>query len=290
MGDLVLKGATSGQITLTPTAVAGTNTLTLPAATGTVAYASSTNGAITATNILQGTTSVTGAVGLTSTAFGVLHQCTGTSADYTITLPAVSGNAGKIIGFQMSTALTKLVTIDGNGSETIDGSLTRIMWAGETATLYCDGTAWTKIAGKTIPMIGSLTVNATQSVATATDTKKTLGATQSVDNGVPSMSDTANSKITAKRPGKYTLFGSTRISNISVAANMETRVYYNGSELTIASRVNSSGDWPACAVSIGYTLAVGDYIELYAKQYTGVNQTYGNVAENILTVTELPQW
>ncbi len=34
MGDLVLKGATSGQITLTPTAIAGTNTLTVPAKTG----------------------------------------------------------------------------------------------------------------------------------------------------------------------------------------------------------------------------------------------------------------
>jgi len=36
MGNLTLNGATSGQITLAPTAVAGTNTLTLPAATGTV--------------------------------------------------------------------------------------------------------------------------------------------------------------------------------------------------------------------------------------------------------------
>jgi len=36
MGDLVLKGGTSGQITLTPTAVAGTNTLTLPARTGNI--------------------------------------------------------------------------------------------------------------------------------------------------------------------------------------------------------------------------------------------------------------
>ena len=36
MGDLALAGATSGTITLTPTAVAGSNTLTLPAATGTV--------------------------------------------------------------------------------------------------------------------------------------------------------------------------------------------------------------------------------------------------------------
>ena len=42
MGDLVLKGATSGQITVTPTAVAGTNTLTLPAVTGTVVTTGST--------------------------------------------------------------------------------------------------------------------------------------------------------------------------------------------------------------------------------------------------------
>ena len=36
MGDIALAGATSGSITLTPTAVAGSNTLTLPAATGTI--------------------------------------------------------------------------------------------------------------------------------------------------------------------------------------------------------------------------------------------------------------
>ena len=35
MGNLTLQGATSGQITLTPTAVAGTNTITFPAGTGT---------------------------------------------------------------------------------------------------------------------------------------------------------------------------------------------------------------------------------------------------------------
>ena len=36
MGNLVLSGATSGSITLEPTAVAGTTTLTLPAANGTI--------------------------------------------------------------------------------------------------------------------------------------------------------------------------------------------------------------------------------------------------------------
>jgi hypothetical protein len=48
MGDLVLKGATSGQITLTPTGVAGTNTLTLPARTGNI-ITSADSGTVTQT-------------------------------------------------------------------------------------------------------------------------------------------------------------------------------------------------------------------------------------------------
>lgn len=36
MGSVTLNGATSGQLTVSPPAVAGTNTLTLPASTGTV--------------------------------------------------------------------------------------------------------------------------------------------------------------------------------------------------------------------------------------------------------------
>lgn len=43
MGDLKLNGATSGTITLTPTAVAGTNTITLPANTGTAITTGSTS-------------------------------------------------------------------------------------------------------------------------------------------------------------------------------------------------------------------------------------------------------
>lgn len=40
MGDIVLNGATSGSITVTPTAIAGSTTITLPATSGTVALSS----------------------------------------------------------------------------------------------------------------------------------------------------------------------------------------------------------------------------------------------------------
>jgi hypothetical protein len=54
MGDLVLKGATSGQITLTPTGVAGTNTLTLPARTGNI-ITSADSGTVTGTMLASAT-------------------------------------------------------------------------------------------------------------------------------------------------------------------------------------------------------------------------------------------
>lgn len=59
MGDVVLKGATSGQITLTPTAVAGTSVLTLPATTDTVVCKATTD---TLTNKTLTSPTITGAV------------------------------------------------------------------------------------------------------------------------------------------------------------------------------------------------------------------------------------
>lgn len=79
------------------------------------------------------------------TTFDTVYKCTGTSADYTVTLPAVSGNSGKFMCFRGGTSaeLTKVVTIDGNGSEKIQTARLSIalLWD-EFLVLYCDGTQW----------------------------------------------------------------------------------------------------------------------------------------------------
>lgn len=59
MGNVTLAGATSGQITLAPTAVAGTNTLTLPAATGTIIYGTQPSGTLVGTTDTQTLTNKT---------------------------------------------------------------------------------------------------------------------------------------------------------------------------------------------------------------------------------------
>lgn len=87
---------------------------------------------------------VTGAVVLDSTAFGKWHQCSGTTAGYTITLPTAIGNEGKMIlikGSGDSTVLNQVVTIDGDGTERIDNYFTRSISTGGHISLVANVTA-----------------------------------------------------------------------------------------------------------------------------------------------------
>ncbi len=66
---------------------------------------------------------------------------------YTITLYASSGNSGKVLRFKKTTSDFSVLTIDGNGSETIDGvTTTTLNTFGEEVTLVCDGSNWFVIA------------------------------------------------------------------------------------------------------------------------------------------------
>jgi len=69
MADIVLNGDTSGAITVSAPAVAGTNTLTLPASTGTLATTADVNAVVTGKilQVLQGT--LTTSVSTTSTSY-----------------------------------------------------------------------------------------------------------------------------------------------------------------------------------------------------------------------------
>jgi hypothetical protein len=252
----------------------------------------SLTGVVTAYNQIGSNIAITGAYTMGANSFGNLHFCSGTTADYTLTLPAVSGNTGRIVTIQMSNTLTKLVTVDGNGSEMIDGALTRIMWANESCVLYCDGTAWRKVGGRSIPMVGAITPSATQTISNNTDTKRTgMNTTFGADNGVPGMSDTTNSRVVIQRPSKYRVGGAWRISNIGSGANMEVRLYISGAEYFINSRVNATGDWPVLQVFSTYAhTTTGEYWELYCKHFVGSNQTAFNSQDTFILVEEIPQW
>lgn len=90
---------------------------------------------------------ITGAGNLT---ISRMHVCSGTTADYTVTLPAVAGNTGKLVGIRGSTALTKIVTIDGNGAEKVDNQDTILLLAGMSYVFLCDGIGWFVVSNRSV--------------------------------------------------------------------------------------------------------------------------------------------
>lgn len=65
-------------------------------------------------------------------------------ASFTFTLPTAVGNSGKKLTFiRTDNDLAKTITLDGNGSETIGGALTRLMHTqNESWVIYSDGSNW----------------------------------------------------------------------------------------------------------------------------------------------------
>ena len=88
---------------------------------------------------------------------GGFIRFSGLSADVTLTLPAVSGLAGFTVTFA-NTDGTYGVTVDGNGSETIDGFTTRKTFGSDPVTLFCDGTAWYTMSGTWLYFSGNQTI------------------------------------------------------------------------------------------------------------------------------------
>ena len=240
--------------------------------------------------------SVTGAVTAT---IGNLHHCTGTSADYTVTLPAASGNTGKLLGFRMgsASALTKFVTLDGNASETIDGATTRVMWMKETAILYCDGSNWFKIAGNTIAMSAGIYLNASQvNIANSTVTKINC-ATLNFDT-TGAIADTTNNRLTVKRPSVYTISGKVQGcgNNGSAAMDSASRVssllFVNGAQVSASECSGTSGSYPCSTAVTTLSLVATDYAELYFQHNAGSNRgVYGSAGKECqISIVEVPQW
>lgn len=69
--------------------------------------------------------------------------CDASSAAITVNLPAAADSAGFVYYIKKVDSSSNTVTIDGNGSETIDDSASQIITSQyDCITVVCDGTQW----------------------------------------------------------------------------------------------------------------------------------------------------
>jgi len=229
-------------------------------------------------------------ISITTTAtatLGAMHVCSGTSADYIVTLPTAVGNANKFMSFRMSTALTKIVTLDANGTETINDALTRIMHAGESAILISDGVQWLKTSGVSIPLIAKSHRNSSNQSGVASATWTPLVSDAQV-SGPTAMWDAANTRLKCIRPGNYNLTAFAQsVTTITDAWYLSCSV--NGGSF---SDYPSAGAFAASLVaSRPYIMSLNDYAQpaVYVIQ-SGTTTWYGSPVPNSIVVQEIVTW
>lgn len=241
-------------------------------------------------------TSITGTTTIANATCGGTYLVTGTSANYAITLPLISDHSGCVLAFNMSTALTKLVTITAAGSDTIDGSATRVMFAGESATIVNNGTYWVKMSGKTIPMVCKMTNDTdAQSIADTSYVKVELDTI--VKDNTGAMASIANDNCVIRRPGDYLVFArASWLSTSSASIYHVARIYYNA-----AANIYSNSTSPAGSAADGQYvseisgtltgLVATDTIDFRVLQATGgsLGLVVASTDEK-LSVIEVPSW
>lgn len=240
---------------------------------------------------------VSAATTLVAAAFGRMHVCSGTTASYDVTLPAASGNVGRLLGFRMSPDLTEIVTLRGAGSDLIDGLAARPMWAEETALLYCTGTGWVKLAGRSVPMMCQMYPTEAVTLADSVITKIPLAGV--VRDTTGKMADpTTNKRVNVIRGGTYFMQGLVYFqAGAQASYNTQARLHVNG---TVAP-LGTGGfllDVPAArsflsSVTAEVAVAAGDYVELYGYQSNGLGgsrQNYFGNVNHCLSLSEKITW
>jgi hypothetical protein len=224
-------------------------------------------------------------------AYDTLTVVKATTGPHTATLPAPAllGGNPQFVAIKIDPTSTQLVTLAPHATETIDGASGRVMWAGECALLYTDGTNWFKRSGLSLPMVGQVTQNGAQSLTSGVTTKLLLDTSVTDNTGL--MVDTANNRLKVLRSASYLLGG-------NIAFNMTTQCRYDASIRTgggITPRFYgfSSGgaNFPNPGGFSVVTLSAGDDLTLFGAQFSGGSGALLiNAGNNLLLAQEIVSW
>jgi hypothetical protein len=190
------------------------------------------------------------------------------SVDRTITLPTAADNTSRVIKTIKADAGTGKVIVDGEGSETINGTATFVLVSQYNyVELLCTGTEWI-VTGEVSPSGQSgvtVKLSANHNLSTSVPTIFQFDTLDQIGDDVLSEWNTSTYRFTAKRNGYYHIGISWFSTNYHGSlASSYTYLYLNGALRISNVRNLGSGIQFSGGFDTRLWLNINDYIEFKA--------------------------
>lgn len=234
---------------------------------------------------------ITGTTSLTTSAFGKLHVLSGTSANYTVTLPTPIDNEGAVIAVQIAkpAAASKLYTI-ASAAGNINDQSTLVMWAKETAVFRSDGTDWIIIEGRPIPFSGRLTRVTDQSFSSSTLTPIVYTAQDQDITGLGLCFDSVNGRFVSPRRSSWLFTSHAQLSQTGSPGFLFINIIAGSTFL--GAQIFPAGSLTAGEASVTTQWSGAAGVNVYSKAYgDGTSPAVkGSNDPAVFTYQEFPQW
>ena len=204
--------------------------------------------------------------------FDAIEMTTSTT-DRVVTLGTAADNKNRILRISIVDDATGKLTIDGEGSETINGATTIVLFDQfDSVTLRCTGTAWVIISDNRVPA----TIHYTgSSLAYVSLTQAPYGTLVTSKGGM----SISSGVVTVPRAGTYLIMGSAQLTATTAGNSMD--VYIGGVRKNIGMEIGAND----VGNIFGYvSLAAGATVGI-ALSATRTGTT--NVESNYISVTEV---
>ncbi len=189
---------------------------------------------------------------------GRWHVCSG--GTYTLGIPTASGCAGRFIGLRITA--TGVVTLDGDGSETIGGTATRKLIAGDSIVIKSDGTNWVIVSSNYAPIQFSANLSATVNNVTGDGTTYTVICDTEITDAAGAYNNSTGT-FTAPVNGYYSFSGVARLQGLS-SHELVQYWFSNWPAITIHGTNVFTGSYLQQNISVnGIYLAAGATVNFY---------------------------
>lgn len=230
----------------------------------------------------------TSSTSVTVTAGDGTIVCTNTN-NATVAIPSAANLPNQIIVVKKGANNTATVTLDPDGSETIDGATSYVLYVvNDYVVIQSDGSNWQVVGGYLAPHRVSMYRDTAISVPNSA-TFMAVPMTK-VDFDVGGLADTAvNGGIVVRRTGQYRPNGRFRLVESTVIDVAQCQIRVNGniavpSPLYAVAQTSGLYTVRVPSPSEPLSLTAGDIVTLYVQQINSANNTY----DTLTTVQDRP--